>query len=828
MTPFLILIRYFEQTFSLKWTDKSNLPAWYHSGVKHRRGVWIFLLIIIISNLSSCSSIAETDLLDRWQYTDLRLLDPNDAALTSHDLIAAYLREDNGDLQIRLDLLEASNYVDYDLYLAFDLMPGGIRRLPFEASSQILWDTLLSIPANGSIELQKSDGSELTGSQAVVIRDVKKTAVLINLKREIITDQLVDFPITRELQVQVFLTPATSKEIADQTNAFKLDDSPPEPIHVLMTFWNTYPAYTPASALRRWDGAHTGPNGGRHGLYNLLRTADANDTPLFMLDLNNPMSISALDFGGWLPSILELQSQNLLVLPSSVPDLAYGPVIISPKIKAELSDWSKRVSSDFGIKDQGFSYTPDGFLEGLPDEELIFLPIPPAGSDFSIAEVIPGSIYPGLTPLRWKRGALIPFYQFASETDEIERLQIQAEREGLSTVWKQILLQNAIALNLDRSHLKRKYINLGGELPNSSWGDPASARASFRWIREHPWVRVLDNHELTTLNRENSTLMASLENETGQIYSKITGEALERALDIAPTNPLRLAALQTLHSLYAPIFPYSADLPAMRKNYLGQVWSLLAASEWAENPAEISTCEADPDRDGENECILASHGTYAQFEILDGSLTYLFAFKPAASKPGSLLREVHLLSGPSSMTITGLSSPANWKLDDGLSADPEVIAGAFLGPWTGYQTHLEQNALTFSLPDDSYKKTFRLIQSGIIADISQLTSGPVQKLQIPILFDPWLRFSPGWANNYSRNSNDNEIIWSFAGKTSVVLRSSTQLHVSDFLESRDFFSSEEDPNFDYPKGHFLPFPLALVDIIGYRDFQVRLEIQIDG
>ena len=65
-----------------------------------------------------------------WGYTDLRLFDPPDAANPQHDLTTLYARTLDGEAQLRLELLDHALLPDYDLYLAFDLRPGGATRLP--------------------------------------------------------------------------------------------------------------------------------------------------------------------------------------------------------------------------------------------------------------------------------------------------------------------------------------------------------------------------------------------------------------------------------------------------------------------------------------------------------------------------------------------------------------------------------------------------------------------------------------------------------------------------------------------------------------------------
>ncbi len=118
------------------------------------------------------------------------------------------------------------------------------------------------------------------------------------------------------MKLQVFLTPPGSHNIADQLDPIDLGMTPPAPARYLLAFWNTFPAYTPLTALRRWDGAHTGPLGGRHGLWNLLRTARSAASPLILLDMNYPAALSALEFAGELELIKELQAERLLNSPA--------------------------------------------------------------------------------------------------------------------------------------------------------------------------------------------------------------------------------------------------------------------------------------------------------------------------------------------------------------------------------------------------------------------------------------------------------------------------------------------------------------------------------
>ena len=86
--------------------------------------------------------------------------------------------------------------------------------------------------------------------------------------------------------------------MSDATGVISIASTPPSAGKILLAFWNTFPAYSPAQVMRRWDGAHSGPLGGRHGLYNLLRSADGFAIPLVLLDLRHPATLPGLDYNG--------------------------------------------------------------------------------------------------------------------------------------------------------------------------------------------------------------------------------------------------------------------------------------------------------------------------------------------------------------------------------------------------------------------------------------------------------------------------------------------------------------------------------------------------
>lgn len=142
-----------------------------------------------------------------WSYADLRLLDPADADLPSHDLVAVYLRRSGDDLQLRLDLLAGVDRLDYDLYLALQTGLGGTHRLPIQTQAGLAWDTLLVIPAAGPLQVLTPAGASRPGAALSVFRDPVDDAVLISLHLPIPIPGSSLSLAASPLQLQVFLTP---------------------------------------------------------------------------------------------------------------------------------------------------------------------------------------------------------------------------------------------------------------------------------------------------------------------------------------------------------------------------------------------------------------------------------------------------------------------------------------------------------------------------------------------------------------------------------------------------------------------------------------------
>lgn len=745
----------------------------------------------------------------------MRLIDPVDAPPGQPDLIAVYIRQSPDSLQVRLDLLESRHLEDLDIYLLFDHAPGGADWLPAVAEARTQWDTLLSAPAHGSITVEASTGVVRSGAGVLVWRDPGKEAVIFDLNPSAVSDRLAGYQVGIPLSVQVLVTSPGSRIVSDQTALISAQGLPPKPARAMLAFWNAFPAYTPATALRRWDGAHTGPLGGRHGLYNLLRTAKAAEMPLFLLDLNEPAALSALAFTGGLELVQEIQSAELLYTPRPRMDPETGPAELA--ILAETPD-EPGIEPGWRLPSRGWVFAPAGAPLSSGIASRIFLR-QQTGS-------LPGeSLRSSLAPERWKN--LLVFELM--EMEDRNQAPLQANWEGLTVEWKQVLVQAALDENASDHPSAFRYVPLGGNLPASTWGDPRSARAAFQWLRQHPWVQVVGLNELNAArpgpapaDPSGSLALAARENPGAD-------SELLRAFGQTPESTLKQAAWQAYRALFASVYPAPPELPELRANYTRQVWSLLAAARWAANPQPIADCESDPDRDGLPNCVLATQRYYAQFETGDGALTYLFGFGSPASNLPPVPEDIHQIIGPSSQLISGLSQAAEWDLSAGLRADPQVISGAFSGPGQGYQAGLAPDgSLLLIHPEENLAKRFRFSNQGLSVQyqpLSESSQNSWRQAVIPVLLDPWRRFNPYWQSDYQAFISGQTFLWRIENGPAVTVRSNVPLDCAHFLESLPLFDAPEDPNLDYPPGHFLPFPLAKAELEARPPFEVEILLE---
>ena len=102
-------------------------------------------------------------------------------------------------------------------------------------------------------------------------------------------------------------------------------------------------------------------------------------------------------------------------------------------------------------------------------------------------------------------------------------------------------------------------------------------------------------------------------------------------------------------------------------------------------------------------------------------------------------------------------------------------------------------------------------------EVSYRTQNPIST-QIPLLVDPNTRFTPGWAEKYVGQNTPGGVAWGLVNGPMVSVHivpageAQDQVKMRAFSESLSLLSSPENADFDYPPGHYVPFPMAIVEL----------------
>jgi hypothetical protein len=731
-----------------------------------------------------------------------------------------YVRFVKPELQVRLDMLAYEASDPLDLYLALDSSPGGKRDLPFGGEAGLDWDTLISMPATGRMQAVDAQGKPLTNLKLRIERDPAYDIVVISLDASGLSRGLAG------LSLQAFAVRSGEQQLASSLGPVQADAPPPPPAKVLFAFWDTFNAVTPAQALRRWDGAHTGPFNGRHGLRHLLGAAASYHIPVFLLDLKSASNLSALDTVGGLPVLKSLIQQNLVYLPDTQP-LSPGPTG-SP---FSFDDWAisktleetRQVDDLWGLPSNQALFSPVFFNAAEDNHSLLFI-----SQQRTDLPTSPGGILTSC--LRWQNKRVI---SLPAAPDTITPEDQQATRSGPSLTVIRQLLQVAV----QQESGSASFLLLGGDLTQSAWGDPAVARPTMDYLSHHPWVRPLRLDDLLTCDptgpyQPQATQIPDSfipgEPDSSQNVSMLPVGQLQKQvrteLNRATPDQFTQAAWQTYQSLLTPGLPDTADLWKLRSGYFAPIGYLLAASHWTNEPLELSNPaqlqQLDVDWDGEDEILLSTGNFLLIFKQEGGYLAAAFYRDEAGA---------HQIIGPSSQFYVGISDPTLWKLERGLAGDPEQMRGAFseipvgyISPsWEPFTATWHTGKLKFESPDGKVVKTIRVDGNDIYVDYQ---STDLIDVQIPLVVDPWIRNQPSWETLYESHGSPNNWTWGIKDGLKVGISTNGELEPRAFSDSRKALLAPEDPNFNFPPGHYLPFPMALGVVQGEGNFSITISI----
>lgn len=446
-----------------------------------------------------------------------------------------------------------------------------------------------------------------------------------------------------------------------------------------------------------------------------------------------------------------------------LPDVAYAdPADVSLR-------YSRRAAAGFGLPASQFAYSTSGIQV---DYIAQFFPLDDTTQ-------IARSGRTRLIPLPATEGA-------------------QATQDGPSLEVR-VALVNAVF-----SGDSTRMVVLGGDLPHSTWGNEDMAGPTFAWLAAHPWVQPLTAEDLITFPETSTNVLAS--ESTSVPPSYLDG------LTNAPSNSLTDSAWQTYFMLTSPT--NDEKLKALRVNYIGQVGELLAAARWAEHPSIYSGCDQDLNSDDQTECVISNFKFFAILNPAGARLTNLFYLNGKGP---------HQLVGPSSQFTIGLSDPSEWHPELGQAADSSVIPGAFSDnslTWTVYAPGVTPGSIEFTSQDAIRIKTYTLLENGI--EITYRTLSPVST-RIPLAVNPQAFFFGPTV--YTGSLASTTWTWGQNNGIEVEVTADTPFSVHSFTDSLPYLSQPEDPDRAYAAGHYLPFPLSIVDIMGNGNFGVQIIVK---
>lgn len=754
--------------------------------------VQIFTFTIIAVIFAGCIPLHDVN--QTWQQRHLRYIDPIDSGDDNNELIAVYSTEQHflykSQHVVRLDFVELQQPQPFDLYIYLDLFPGS-QREPVTFESEFDWEIGISIPSyQRSLQVFDQNYSPISAFPVTIQRHADQDYLEVGFLSE---NPLWVIPQNFSMKI-VVVSPQT-QEVLDHTPQISSTTLAPQPLHVLLVFWDTFPAFSPVQAMRRWDGAHTGPLGGRHGLYSLLRAANSNRIPVVLLDLKNPFALSALEFANKRNEIMITSQTFNFVLPDNI-------FVLNGESQhhrnAKLS-WQRQFFQNLGYRLSPFAYlSPNVLIADEPfslqkvcsNHQLIFSLINNPGISSHISSS---------GPCRWlgiPEGISNPIYQ-PSDT-------------GLSVVLKKKMITN---LTTKPQTSQNQIIIVGGSLPLSTWGDPQIARTAINEIKNLPWIHLMDANDLPF---QPPALLEPI-----QLYDNKSPhqQELDSKLKLLSGFPLKDQHLrwiqeQFIFSLGASIYPSPPELPQLRINLLPLLSAFGWIDHWNSSLTSYAECPQDITSDGIPDCILSNQKIAAWIDPHWGSILFVFSRDQSG---------VHEIIGPASQLMSGLTDSTKWDLSKGIYAENRFFEVALQDSLSYDNYQIAINKLQLSVDKGEVVKTIQLSDNTIHISYS---ISPSQPLYIPFMIDPWHRFEVEWSNHYFSYVNGNILCWTYNNQLSACVSPSQNINIHTFKDTQNRFETTENPNIGNPPGHFLPFPLALLEMYPAAVQKNRIEIQI--
>ncbi len=86
------------------------------------------------------------------------------------------------------------------------------------------------------------------------------------------------------------------------------------------------------------------------------------------------------------------------------------------------------------------------------------------------------------------------------------------------------------------------------------------------------------------------------------------------------------------------------------------------------------------------------------------------------------------------------------------------------------------------------------------------------------------RYTTGWGDAYHLSIESSGVWWGLDSGENVLVSSNAPIRAYAFNSTRNAMFNPENPNFDYGSGHYLPFPMAMIEISGKESTHIEIKI----
>ena len=166
-----------------------------------------------------------------------------------------------------------------------------------------------------------------------------------------------------------------------------------------------------------------------------------------------------------------------------------------------------------------------------------------------------------------------------------------------------------------------------------------------------------------------------------------------------------------------------------------------------------------------------------------------------------------------------MSDPAFWDITKGIFSDPNVIPGAFSESDKQYIFQSKTQSILLNAENEEINKQIYLTSDGFaISYHSEPSSNHLP--QIPIILDPWKRYEKNWKTNFNYRKDDRTVTFKINKNNFLQINLSVPFSIDSFLDSEETFQKPENPNYDYPAGNLLPYPLSKITLNTNNNYTV--------